>query len=321
MIRAGIVGGAGYVGGELLRLLIFHPDVQLEYVLSQSQGGRPVSDIHKDLTGWTDLTFTNTYDANIDVLFLCSGHGASKVFLDENMVNPEILIIDLSRDFRISHPSNDYVYGLTELNKTHISENKRIANPGCFATCIQLGLLPLAEAGLLKNEIHITAITGSTGAGQKPSDTTHFSWRNNNVSVYKAFQHQHLEEIIQSIRQLQRTFDSDINFIPIRGNFTRGIFANIYTECDAHIEEIKNIYTEFFYESPFVFISENSLTVKDAVNTNNAFIHIQKFKNKCRIESVIDNLLKGAAGQAVQNMNVSLNLDEKAGLRLKPSAF
>ncbi len=321
MIEAGIVGGAGYVGGELLRLLLNHPHVRLKYISSKSQANKPVHEVHRDLLGQTQLKFSSDYDTNIDVLFLCMGHGKSTEYLSKVDVPKEVVIIDLSRDFRLKEDAKDFVYGLCELNKTSISQGQKIANPGCFATCIQLALLPLAHGLCLNDEPHITAITGSTGAGQNPVATTHFSWRNNNISIYKPFTHQHLDEIIQSIQQLQPEFDKEVNFIPMRGAFPRGIFASVYLNSDLSEKVAKDIFKEYYQGSPFVHISEHPISVKDVVNTNNCYLYISKHKNKLRVESAIDNLLKGAAGQAVQNMNLIFGWSEDSGLQLKPSAF
>lgn len=321
MIKTAVIGAAGYVGGELLRLLLLHPEVKIVSVQSESQHGMRVSSIHRDLTGSTELKFSNSFSSDVDLIFLCSGHGMSKKFLDENAISPNTAIIDLSADFRIKSDSYDFVYGLCELNREDIKNSKHIANCGCFASCIQLGLLPLAEADLLSSDIHVTAITGSTGAGQKPTETTHTSWRNNNISIYKAFDHQHLAEINQTLRQSQGSFDRELNFIPMRGDFTRGIFASMYLKCDKDISYLKEIYSSFYQSSPFVHLSEYPVSVKDVVNTNNNLIYIEKHGAYLRIESVLDNLLKGAAGQAIQNMNIMFDLPEEAGLRLKASVF
>lgn len=321
MIRAGIVGGAGYVGGELIRILLHHPMVHIKYVLSQSQDGKYLHDTHRDLLGSTDLTFTNVDDTDIEVLFLCMGHGMSQDYLKRVQISTDVVIIDLSRDYRLLEDAEDFIYGLCELNKESIKKHQHIANPGCFATCIQLALLPLAAAAQLKNEVHVTAITGSTGAGQQPVATTHTSWRNNNISIYKAFNHQHLDEIVQSVTQLDNSFDQEINFIPMRGDFPRGIFASVYMNSDLSEKEAIGLFTNYYQDSPFVHVSHSPITVKDVVNTNNGYIYISKYGNKLRIESAIDNLLKGAAGQAVQNMNIVFGWDERLGLNLKAIAF
>ena len=321
MITAGIVGGAGYVGGEMVRLLINHPEVKIKYVSSQSQSGKKLYEVHRDLLGSTELSFSAPYDTDVDVLFLCMGHGKSSEYLSKVDVSENTVIIDLSRDFRLVADAGDFVYGLCELNKKDIQASTRIANPGCFATCIQLALLPMASADKISTDVHVTAITGSTGAGQKPIATTHFSWRNNNISIYKAFTHQHLDEIHQSVIQLQPSFDQEINFIPMRGDFTRGIFASVYFDCDLSEEEAIQSYTDYYQDSPFIHVSTSPISVKDVVNTNNGYLYISKHNNKLRIESVIDNLQKGAAGQAVQNMNLVFGFNEDLGLQLKPLSF
>lgn len=324
-IRIGIAGGAGYTGGELLRILINHPHAEIVFVHSNSNAGKPVSDVHTDMFGDTRLEFTDTLSQDIDVLFLCVGHGDAKKFLDANVIDERIKIIDLSQDFRLNRNSKnrnrDFVYGLPELNREAIKSAQNVANPGCFATCIQMGLLPLAAAGLLNSEVHINATTGSTGAGQSLSKTTHFSWRNNNLSVYKAFEHQHLNEIGESLDQLQKNFDQALNFIPQRGDFARGILAAMYTESDLTLEEAEKIYTDFFDSHPFTHVSKQNIDLKQVVNTNKCLIHLEKHGNKLFIVSIIDNLLKGASGHAVQNMNLMFGLDETVGLRLKGAAF
>ncbi|MCL4123316.1 UNVERIFIED_CONTAM: hypothetical protein GTU68_047633 [Idotea baltica] len=321
MKTVGIVGGAGYVGGELIRILLQHPEIEIKYISSRSQAGRSVTEVHRDLLGSTDLQFTDAYDGDIDVLFLAMGHGKSLPFLEKVGLKESTVVIDLSRDYRLKEDAQGFVYGLCELNKSDIRRASRIANPGCFATCIQLALLPLAAAGKLENDVHVTAITGSTGAGQNPSPTTHFSWRNNNISVYKPFTHQHLDEIYQSVHQLQDDFDSEVNFIPMRGDFARGIFASVYLNSNLSESEAHDIFDSYYNDSPFVHRSPSPISVKDAVNTNNGILHVSKIGNKLRIESAIDNLLKGAAGQAVQNMNLIMNWEEHSGLRLKANAF
>lgn len=320
MINVGIIGGAGYTAGELLRVLINHPKVNIAFVNSNSNAGNKLYEVHSGLIGETEIVFTDELPLNnIDALFLCSGHGDSKKFLETNLVPENVKIIDLSTDYR--DESNGFVYGLPELNKDRIKKATKIANPGCFATMIQLGLLPLAANGLLKSEIHVNAITGSTGAGVKPGTTSHFSWRNNNISVYKAFEHQHLAEITQSVRQLQKGFDKAINFIPVRGNFSRGIFASSYTDCDLTLEEMKKIYADFYKDASFTFVVEKNPDLKEVVNTNKCIIHLEKHGNKLLIISCGDNLLKGASGQAVQNMNLMFGLEERTGLNLKSVAF
>lgn len=326
MIKAGIIGGAGYTGGELIRILINHPEVEIVFVQSNSNAGNYIYEVHTDLLGDTQLKFSKEISQNIDVLFLCVGHGDAKKFLDENSISDRIKIIDLSQDYRIEprdekQETRQFVYGLPEFQKEKIKTAKNIANPGCFATCIQLGLLPLAAGGFLSDEIHISATTGSTGAGQSLSATSHFSWRNNNVSVYKAFEHQHLAEINQSLKGLQGNFDKKINFIPYRGDFTRGIIASMYTTYDHPLDQAKELYADFYKHQPFVHISEKNIDLKQAVNTNKCLLYLEKHNNKLMIISIIDNLLKGASGQAVQNMNLMFGLDEAAGLKLKSVAF
>jgi N-acetyl-gamma-glutamyl-phosphate reductase len=324
-IRAGIIGGAGYTGGEMLRILINHPNVDIVFVHSNSNAGNPVYQVHTDLFGETEFTFASELSNSIDVLFLCVGHGDAKKFLETNEIPNHIRIIDLSQDFRLSQNaqfnSKAFVYGLPELNREIIKTAQNIANPGCFATCLQLGILPLAAKGLLNNEVHVTATTGSTGAGQSLSPTSHFTWRNDNLSVYKAFNHQHLNEIGQSLRQLQSGFDKDINFIPYRGDFTRGIIASIYTESDLTEAEALRLYQEYYTGHPFTHVTSRDIDLKQIVNTNKCFIQVKKHGNKVFIISIMDNLLKGASGQAVQNMNIMFGLDERAGLRLKALAF
>jgi len=322
MIKIGIIGGAGYTAGELLRVLLNHPQAEIVFVNSSSNAGNNITDIHGGLIGECDLVFTNTLPMDqVDALFLCSAHGDSKKFLEANQVPSNVKIIDLSTDYREKRADHDFVYGLPEMNKESISRSQHIANPGCFATCIQLALLPLAAKGLLKSEIHVTGITGSTGAGVKPSSTSHFSWRNDNISVYKAFEHQHLHEIGQSIRFLQKDFSQDINFIPVRGDFARGIFASVYTDFEGSIEEAEVIYKNFYEEAAFTFVTRKNIDLKQVINTNKCLLHLEKHGKKLLILSVIDNLLKGASGQAVHNMNLMFGLDEKTGLNLKPVAF
>lgn len=324
-IVAGIVGGAGYTGGEMLRILLNHPDVEIAFVHSTSSAGKHVYEVHKDLFGDTDLKFAAELAYNIDVLFLCVGHGDAKKFLEANNIPEHIRIIDLSQDFRLArnaaYKSGNFVYGLPELNRDAIKQAHNIANPGCFATCLQLGLLPLAAKNLLNTEVHVTATTGSTGAGQSLSATTHFTWRNDNLSVYKAFEHQHLNEIDQSLKQLQPDFNHPVNFIPYRGDFTRGIIASIYTDCDLSEAEALKTYQQFYAAHPFTHVTTHDIDLKQVVNTNKCFVQVKKHGNKLLIISIIDNLLKGASGQAVQNMNLMFGLEESAGLRLKPIAF
>lgn len=321
-IKAGVVGGAGYTAGELLRILVNHPNVDIVFVNSSSNAGNPVTDIHSGLVGDTDLAFTSELPLDeVDVLFLCSAHGDSKKFMDTNVVPEGLKIIDLSTDYRQKRDDHNFVYGLPELNRADIRCATRIANPGCFATAIQLALLPLAQAGLLSDEVHVNAITGSTGAGVKPSSTSHFSWRNNNISIYKAFDHQHLQEIGQSLRQLQPGFDKAVNFIPVRGNFSRGIYATSYINSDLTLEEAKNLYKEFYSDAAFTFVVDKNPDMKQVVNTNKGIVYLEKHGSKLLIVSMIDNLLKGASGQAVQNMNLMFGLDEKTGLALKSIGF
>lgn len=320
MIKVGIIGGAGYTAGELIRLLINHPEVEVVFIHSTSNAGNAVSDVHGGLIGESELRFTDSYDLNaVDLLFLCSAHGQSRKFWEENVAPAALKIIDLAQDFR--DESCGYVYGLPEVNRARIATTSRLANPGCFATAIQLALLPLASAGLLKSQVHITAITGSTGAGVKPGATTHFSWRSDNISVYKAFEHQHLIEINRTINGLQPSFESAINFVPMRGDFARGIFASVYTDCDLTAEQAVALYNDFYADAAFTFAVDRDIDLKQVVNTNKALVRVAKYGDKLHIVSVIDNLLKGASGQAVQNMNIMFGFDEKLGLNLKPSAF
>lgn len=322
MIKAGIIGGAGYTAGELIRILINHRQVELVFVNSTSNAGNKLTDVHGGLLGETDMRFTDKLPyEKIDVLFFCTAHGDTKKFMEANDVPDHLKIIDLSTDYRHKAEGNDFVYGLPELNKETIKKAAHVANPGCFATAIQLTLLPLAKAGQLKSEVHVNAITGSTGAGVKPSATSHFSWRENNISVYKAFEHQHLTEIRQSVNQLQSDFKEEINFIPVRGNFTRGIFATVYLEYSGSLEEAEKLYADFYKDSPFTIITEKNTDLKQVVNTNKCILHLEKHGNKLLILSCIDNLVKGASGQAVHNMNLMFGLDETEGLRLKASAF
>jgi N-acetyl-gamma-glutamyl-phosphate reductase len=321
MLKIGIIGGAGYTAGELIRLLLHHPAAEIAFVQSRSSAGKHVSSVHDDLVGDTDLRFVAEVPTEPDVLFLCSGHGESKAFLEKNSFSNSLKIIDLSHDFRLQRPGNDFVYGLPELNRAAICEAQKIANPGCFATAIQLALLPLAAEELLNEEVHIHAVTGSTGAGQQPTDTTHFSYRANNMSIYKPFGHQHLGEIGQSLRHLQPSFDKAVNFLPVRGDFTRGIFASAYTRCEATENQLKELYRTFYEAAPFTKISNENPSLKQVVNTNKCLLHLEKHDDKLLIISIIDNLLKGASGQAVQNMNLMFGLPETAGLNLKASAF
>lgn len=321
MIKAGIIGGAGYTAGELIRILLTHPSVEISFVMSNSHAGQPVYAVHKDLLGDTEIKFSKTPDYKADVVFLCLGHGHSRTFLAEHKFSSSTKIIDLSHDFRIKG-DHGFVYGLPELDKASIKTAEKIANPGCFATGIQLALLPLAAAGLLKEDVHIHAITGSTGAGQNPTDTGHFSYRNNNLSIYKAFEHQHLAEIKQSLSQSGGEIAiPELNLIPLRGNFTRGIFISAYTNNNSSLSEVVEQYNNFYKDHPFTFISQDTISLKEVVNTNKCLLQIEKHQKKVLITSVVDNLLKGASGQAVQNMNLMFGLDETEGLKLKAAAF
>ena len=322
MIKIGILGAAGYTGGELIRLLLNHPEAEIVFANSESNAGNHVADVHEGLYGDTDLRFTSEMPFDqVDVVFFCFGHGKSEQFLREHTIPAHVKIIDLAQDFRLAAPDNDYVYGLPEINRERIAAAQHVANPGCFATCIQLGLLPAAKLGIVKGDIAVNAITGSTGAGQKPGATTHFSWRNNNMSIYKAFCHQHVPEICQSLKQVQGELDAEIDFIPYRGDFARGIFATEVVKTDMPIEQIVEAYKDFYKDAPFTHYVDNAINMKQVVNTNKALIHCDKFGNKLLITSTIDNLLKGAVGQAVQNMNIMFGVEETMGLRLKGSAF
>lgn len=321
-INVGVVGGAGYTAGELVRILIHHPQVNIVFINSSSNAGNPIEDVHSGLIGETDLVFTDELPFDkVDALFLCSAHGDSKKFMEAHTIPATLKIIDLSTDYRESRPDHTFVYGLPELNHEAISKANRIANPGCFATAIQLALLPLAKNHLLKDEVHVNAITGSTGAGVKPSSTSHFSWRNNNISIYKPFGHQHLQEIGQSLHQLQPGFNLPVNFIPVRGNFTRGIYVTAYTRYEGSLQEAIQLYTDFYADSAFTFVTTKNPDMKQVVNTNKGIVYLEKHGDKLLVVSMIDNLLKGASGQAVQNMNLMFGLDEKAGLNLKATGF
>ena len=323
-VKIGIIGGAGYTGGELIRILLNHPNASLSFIHSRSNAGKPVYAVHQDLIGDTELLFTDKLSDDIDVLFLCLGHGESKKFLTENKIASSIKVIDLANDFRLEAQSSignrQFVYGLPELNRDKIKSAQNIANPGCFATAIQLGLLPLAKAGLLK-DIYTTGITGSTGAGQSLSSTSHFSWRANNIQAYKTLTHQHLGEIGESLVHLQPSTDVDLSFVPWRGDFTRGIFISSTLHCDLSLEEMNVLYTEFYKGHPFTHVSKDPIFLKQVVNTNKAVIQLEKAGSKLVIHSVIDNLLKGASGQAVQNMNLLFGIDETTGLKLKANYF
>ncbi len=317
MIKAGIIGGAGYTGGELIRLLVNHPKVEISFVQSRSQAGKKLYASHNDLFGETELEFVPEWHSNVDVLFLCMGHGDSKKFFDSNEVSANVKVIDLSQDFRLD---DNKVYGLPELNREAIKSANFVANPGCFATAIELALLPLAHNGMLK-EVHISGTTGSTGAGVQPTDSTHFSWREGNISTYKEFQHQHLAEVRKSLMQYQPWYENNINFVPYRGNFTRGILISAYQYCEWPLEEAIRVYKEYYEEHPFTWITDKPLDVKQVVNSNKCFIHLQMHNGYLLVQSAIDNLLKGASGQAVQNMNLMFGLEETMGLKLKGSAF
>lgn len=330
-IRAAIIGGAGYTGGEMIRLLLCHPAVDLLSVHSSSNAGKPLYEVHKDLIGETELLFADQPFTEVDVLFLCVGHGDAKKFLEQNHISDAVKIIDLSQDFRLTSGSifgnRNFVYGLPELNRELIKTAHNIANPGCFATAIQLALLPLAKAGIL-SDVHTTGITGSTGAGQSLSTTSHFSWRANNIQAYKSLNHQHIQEITASINQLQKDSPLSasgegpgIHFVPWRGDFTRGIYTSSIIDCSLPLEKVKELYREYYEEQSFTFLSETMIDLKQVVNTNKCLLHIEKQGNKLIVHSAIDNLLKGASGQAVQNMNLMLGLDEKTGLNLKANYF
>lgn len=322
MIKTGIIGGAGYTAGELIRLLINHPDVEITFINSQSNAGNKITDVHEGLYGECEMVFTDEIPLNeIDVLFFCTAHGDTRKFMESHNVPEQLRIIDLSMDYRIASDEHNFVYGLPELNRRTICESKRVANPGCFATCIQLGLLPLAKHLMLNDDIMVNAITGSTGAGVRPGATSHFSWRNNNMSVYKAFDHQHVPEIKQSLKQLQNSFDSEVDFIPYRGDFPRGIFATLVIKTKVELGEIIRLYEEYYEKDSFVHITDKNIDLKQVVNTNKCLIHLEKHADKLLVISCIDNLLKGASGQAVHNMNLLFGLEETVGLRLKPSAF
>lgn len=320
MIKVGIIGGAGYTAGELIRILIGHPDVKICSIQSTSHANENITKVHRDLLGDTDLKFSDRLDDDIDVVFLCGGHGKSKESIDKNKIPDSVKIIDLSNDFRIADNSHSFIYGLPEDNIEVINKSNYVANPGCFATSIELAFLPLAKNDLIESELHVNAITGSTGAGQNPTKTSHFSWKNNNVSVYKAFEHQHLAEIEQLLFKDDGN-KQDITFIPVRGNFSRGIMAMCYTETQLSIGELNKLYKEFYEDSPFTIISDENPDIKQVVNTNKCILYLQKHKNKVLIISVIDNLLKGASGQAIQNMNIMFGIEQTVGLKLKPVAF
>ncbi len=325
MINIGIIGGSGYTAGELIRILMFHPNATIDFVYSTTNAGKPLSIAHHDLLGDIEMNFTDTVNPNVNVVFLCLGHGKSKAFLEQNQFANHTKIIDLGNDFRLTKDSifdqKTFVYGLPELNKANIKKAQFIANPGCFATAIQLALLPLAKNEMLTDAIHINATTGSTGAGVGLSETSHFSWRNNNMSHYKAFEHQHLGEISESLLQLQNDFTNELLFIPNRGDFPRGIFATLYTTCNQNLEDVVTKYKAFYKNQPFVTVTTTSIHLKQVVQTNKCIISLEKKGNRILITSVIDNLVKGASGQAIQNMNLMFGLDETTGLHLKPSGF
>ena len=325
MLEIGIIGGAGYTAGELIRLLLNHPEANINFVYSTSNAGNKLHKVHKDLIGSTEISFTSQINTKVDTLFLCLGHGNSTTFLEKNNFSKNTKIIDLSNDFRLFTDKNfkgkDFVYGLPELDKTAIKTAKYIANPGCFATALQLAILPLAAKGLLNNDIHINAVTGATGAGTSLSTTTHFTYRDNNFSHYKAFNHQHLGEINQTVNQLQANFNAEINFVPNRGNFSRGIFATTYTKYDGSLDDAIKIYKEYYKDAAFTFVSDEEIHLKQVVNTNKCLIHLAKHGTKLLITSAIDNLLKGASGQAVQNLNLMYDFEETLGLNLKASYF
>ena len=336
MIKIGILGAAGYTGGELIRLLLNHPEAEIVFANSESNAGNPVADVHEGLLGETELKFTDQLPFDkVDVVFFCFGHGKSEAFMKEHDIPANVKIIDLAQDFRLHpqsipnagaavHPTadcHDFVYGLPEINRDIISRAQHVANPGCFATCIQLGLMPAAAMKLINSDVVVNAITGSTGAGQKPGATTHFSWRNNNLSIYKAFKHQHVPEIRESLTQVQGYLDASIDFIPYRGDFARGIFATEVIKTDKPLEEIVAGYKEYYKDAAFTHYSDKAIDLKQVVNTNKAIVHCDKVDDKLLITSCIDNLLKGAVGQAVQNMNIMFGIDETSGLKLKASAF
>lgn len=321
-ITAGIIGGAGYTGGEMIRILLNHPNVEIKFIHSRSNAGQKINAVHTDLIGDTNLEFTNTI-SEADVLFLCLGHGESKIFLNENNIAESTVIIDLSQDFRLADTNKinerNFVYGLPEINKQAIQQTKSIANPGCFATCIQLALLPLAKNNLL-NDTNVTGITGATGAGQKLQQSSHFAWRVNNIQAYKTLSHQHMYEVKETLASLQTGFEN-LFFVPLRGDFARGIYITAYTDCNLSLEEVKDLYKNFYADAAFTHISDNQIDLKQVVNTNKCIISLEKQDNKIIVHAAIDNLLKGASGQAVQNMNIIFGFDEKTGLQLKPISF
>ncbi|MFI3323311.1 MAG: N-acetyl-gamma-glutamyl-phosphate reductase [Rikenellaceae bacterium] len=325
MIKVGVVGAAGYVGGEMCRLLLLHPDVDFVFAQSSSSAGQPLYSIHEDLFGATSMLFSEGVDTSVDVLFLCSGHGKSLKFLEANELQEQCVVIDLGNDFRLAKDAvsagRSFAYGLSDYFGDQVVKCRNVANPGCFATAIQSAILPLAAANILCDEVHITAITGSTGAGQSPSATTHFSWRANNLSTYKTFTHQHLGEIGESVVKLQPSFDGAINFVPYRGDFPRGIIATVHTKCDKSLDEVVELFEKQYSASPFTFVSPKPINLKQVVNTNRTLLHIEKHGEYLLITSVIDNLLRGAAGQAIENMNRIFGMPLTTGLNLKASAF
>ena len=325
MISIGIIGGSGYTAGELIRILMFHPNAKIDFVYSTTNAGKPLSIAHHDLLGDIEMNFTDAVNPDVDVVFLCLGHGKSISFLEKNLFSDATKIIDLGNDFRLTKDKDfngkSFVYGLPELNKTNIKNAQYTANPGCFATAIQLALLPLAANGLLNDDVHINATTGSTGAGVTPSETTHFSWRNNNMSHYKAFNHQHLGEINQSVNQLQSDFTNELIFVPNRGDFARGIFATLYTTIEENLEDVVAKYQDFYKDQPFITVTTTDINMKQVVQTNKCIISLMKKGRRILITSVIDNLVKGASGQAIQNMNLMFGLEETTGLHLKPCGF
>ncbi|MFR9524210.1 MAG: N-acetyl-gamma-glutamyl-phosphate reductase [Rikenellaceae bacterium] len=325
MIKVGVVGAAGYVGGEICRLLLLHPDVEFVFAQSSSSAGEPLYSVHEDLFGGCDMLFSEGIQADVDVVFLCSGHGKSLSFLEANALPEACVVIDLGNDFRLKADAHsagrEFAYGLSDYFGADVEKCRNVANPGCFATAIQLGILPLAAAGVLSDDVHVTAITGSTGAGQKPSSTTHFSWRANNLSTYKTFSHQHLGEIGESVTRLQPSFDGAINFVPYRGDFPRGIIATIHTKCSLSREEVEALFAKHYADSKFTFVSSKPINLKQVVNTNKSLLHIEKHGDYLLVTSVIDNLLRGAAGQAIENMNRIFSLPLDSGLKLKALAF
>ena len=322
MIKAGIIGGAGYTAGELLRILLNHPEAEIVFVQSSSNAGNYIADVHTDLLGDTGLKFIPDYPVELaDILFLCMGHGKSKEFINSNVLPERLKVIDLSHDFRIKREGNEFVYGLPELNREDIKSAKKIANPGCFATGIQLALLPLAAEKMIIGDIHVNAVTGSTGAGQKPTETTHFSWRYGNISAYKIFSHQHEAEILQSLEQLQPGHPGDLCFVPVRGNHARGIFVTLYTRFSGSLDQAVEMYRSYYDTHPFVTVSDKNPFLKQIVNTNKAILYLEKHGENLVVISITDNLIKGASGLAVQNMNLIFGVDERSGLLLKSVAF